>query len=56
MTSGTKWPIALKEIIAIAYRSNTLEKNLTETLLKKIKLFIKIIATIPKTGPAINDT
>ena len=56
ITSGTKWPIALKAIIAITYRRSIFEKNLTESLLKKIKLFIKIIATRPKTGPAINDT
>ena len=56
ITSGTKWPIALKEVIATAYFKNTLEKILTEILLKKIKLFIKTIATIPKSGPAINDT
>ena len=36
--------------------ANTFGKNLTESLLKKIKVFIKIIATTPKSGPAINDT
>ena len=41
MTSGTKWPIELKVIIAIAYRSNTLEKNLTESLVKLHKIGIK---------------
>ena len=56
ITSGTKWPIALRTTIAIAYLRNTFGKILTESLLKKIKVFIKIIATTPKSGPAINDT